>query len=265
MHPLRLLLASLSLLSLPHCTTPSPKQQAFPALNSQIEKQVKTGRNVVYPALLHSVKPGFPSLPAAGSVWAVMRVGQAGRVQEVKTVGEAPELYQDAIREALLQWRFRPGTVDGQATEFPMQVKVTFEGPSSQKQPPSGTKPKDGIQIKNEQWIVRSVFPQLHQQLSTLIRQGRKMTGPKVIKTWKPRHPDPRAEGSVFVTFVINENAQAEQIHIIGDAPPLFQQVIADALKKWEFQAGTVDGKPHPYPVAGKWTFNSETVFMIKP
>lgn len=254
-------------LGIASCSAPTPKRQAFPLLDRTVQAHIKAGDQVVYPQLVYSPKPEYPALPASGSVWAVMRVSGLGKVTEVKIVGQAPELYQDSIRAALLKWRFNPGSIDGQPAEFPMQVKVTFQGHTDSKEQEGkhGASPKDGILFKNEQWIVQSVFPELHERLSILNGQGKKMVGPKVIKTWKPQHPNPLAEGSVYVAFVVNAEAKAEQIHIVGDTPKLFQEVIAEALDKWEFQAGTVDGKPYPYPVAGKWSFATYTVFMLKP
>ena len=246
------------------CAAPTAKQQAFPALNTHIERQVKSGRTVAYPALLHSVKPTYPSLPAAGSVWAVMKVTPEGNVDEVKTVGPAPELYQEAIQKALLQWRFRPGTVDSQPTTFPMQVKVTFEGRSDKKVEPEGDNAEKGIQMHTSSWITRSVFPDLERELELLHHQGKDIQRPEVVKTWTPPHPNPNAAGSVWVAFVINAQAKPERIHIIGDAPQEFQDTIADAIKKWKFKSAKVDGRPYPFPAAGQWTFKTRQFIMVK-
>ncbi|HEY1081592.1 MAG TPA: energy transducer TonB [Prosthecobacter sp.] len=256
----------LCLASLASCATNSPKRQAFPALDQEIHRHAKAGKAVVYPKLTHSVKPEYPALPAAGSAWAVMKVNTQGKVDEVKVIGEAPELYQQAIHKALRQWQFRPGTVDGQPAAFPMQVKVTFKSLASMNHKPTvGERIPDGIQMENERWIIRSVFPDLYHELMRQKKAGAVVKAAEVVKLEKADYPDPRAEGAVWVAFVVNEKAQAEQIHIIGDTPKLFQDALTRALKKSQFQTATVDGKPHAYPAAVKWTFSSQTVFMLRP
>ncbi len=260
------LAATACTLFLASCATSSPKAKAYPALNAQIQKQARSGSPVVYPALVSSVKPDYPALPAAGSAWAVMKVSPLGKVEEVKVIGEAPELYQQAIQKAFMQWRFRPGTVGGQPATFPMQVKVTFKSQASMnRKHVTGERIPDGIQMENERWIVRSVFPDLYHELMRQNKAGQKVEPAKVTRLQRSTYPDPRAEGAVWVAFVINEQARPEQVHIIGDAPALFQKAIQDALKKSDFAAATVDGKPHAYPAAIKWTFDSQTIFMIRP
>ena len=250
-------LALVCVLGLASCAAPTPKRQAFPALDKQIEAQVKAGREVVYPALIKSVKPEFPALPAESSVWAVLHVSETGKVREVKTVGDTPLLYQSAIQKALLQWQFHPGSVDGQPSHFPMQVKVTFSM-GKDRQSIEAAKAKEGLAINLNDWVIQSAFPELTRKLQQLREQGKKVVPPKVVKkATDVRHPDPRKTGTIPTAFIVDEKGRPTNIHILGEVPKAFQETVANAILTMELQPATVDGSPHPYPAALRFTFRT--------
>lgn len=261
MNPYSSSLFFLCILGLVGCATPTPKYQAFPQLDKAVQARVKAGDKVVYPELVHSVKPTYPDLPANGSVWAVMRVSETGNVREVKTIGESPQLYQSAIQTALLQWRFRPGTIQGKTSEFPMQVKITFASGESPERI-EAAKAKSGLIYNPNEWMVKKIFPELQANLNRQLQQGKKIVPPKAVK--QPvlsHHPDSNKigwvrTGTIRTVFIVNEQGRPEYIHILGeDVPKDFQDVVVKAIREAVFTPATVAGKAHPYPVAGNFHF----------
>ena len=231
-----------------------PTAQAFPELDAEIHQQKKAGHSLVYPVVKKSVKPVYPSMMAAGSVWSVMKVGPEGKVEEVRIVGTAPAPYQESIQKALKQWQFKPGTVNDRPATFPMQMKIAFA-------PHAGYAAKaseadDGITIVPQAAITKALFPVEYRRLESHYREGRKVTGPKTLKRMLPKYPEGRpAEGFVWVAFVIDELGQPRDVQIVGETPKEYQESILQAVNTWQFEAATVDGRKEAIPVAVKMVF----------
>ena len=92
-------------------------------------------RTVVRPAevmeamLVHRVLPEYPApakwIHLAGTVVLRARIGTDGEVHELETIsGNA--LLARAARDAVLQWRYRPTMLNGQAVEVETQITVNF-------------------------------------------------------------------------------------------------------------------------------------------
>jgi hypothetical protein len=185
-----------------------------------------------------------------------MEVDSQGKVAEVKTVGECPELYQEAIRAALLQWRFRPGTIDEKPVAFPMPVKITFtNGKNRAPSAPQQQAAKDGISFIPNAVIVRSIFPDLHAELEAQSRQGKKFKMARPLNLTKPKYPDRRKAGHIWSAFIVNEKGRTQNLHLLGDVPKEFQDSLASAVASWEFEPAKVDGKPVASPIAVKFSF----------
>jgi periplasmic protein TonB len=79
--------------------------------------------------LIHRVEPEYPQpakwIHLAGTVVLRARIGTDGEVHELETVSGNPLLAQ-AARTAVLQWRYRPTMLHGQAVEVETQITVNF-------------------------------------------------------------------------------------------------------------------------------------------
>jgi TonB family protein len=79
--------------------------------------------------LVHRVQPEYPQaakwIHLAGTVVLRARIGTDGEVHELETVSGNPLLTQ-ATRVAVLQWRYRPTMLHGQAVEVETQITVNF-------------------------------------------------------------------------------------------------------------------------------------------
>jgi flavin-binding protein dodecin len=241
----------------------SPVQQAFPKLSAELQRHAQAQSQVVFPVLIHSVKPIYPPLRGEGTVTGVIRVGPDGRVHEVKVVGEAPEPFQQAIHSALMQWRFKPGTINGRTATFPMSMKITFRGINSKSK--AQVHAQDGIKLSSNYLVTQTLFPELHAELAAAHRQGLKLLPPKPLKITRPSFPNLPAQGSIWVAFVITDRGWVEKIRIIGETPKSYQKAIADAAQEWQFQPATIGGRRHAYPAAGQMHFRTQTTFMLKP
>ncbi len=92
-------------------------------------------RTIVRPAevmeamLVHRVQPEYPApakaIHLAGTVVLRARIGTDGEVHELVTISGNLMLAQ-AARAAVLQWRYRPTTLNGQAVEVETQITVNF-------------------------------------------------------------------------------------------------------------------------------------------
>ncbi len=250
------LAAALVVTGLTSCSTSSPSRRAFPELDAELQRHKKAGSQIVYPVVKHQVKPEFPTVEASGSAWGVIKVGPTGKVLEVKVVGEAPEMYHESIRKALSQWRFQPGTIQGQPATFAMHMKITFVGSRDQ---PSTTKNEGRITLDPKSAITRSLFPELSQKLDDHRRAGHKFTQDKPWEMPIPPYPqamrDMEAEGTVWVAFIINESGRAQNIHVLGKCPQPLQEAIGKTLAAEHWEPMLVDGRPHAFPVAGQMTF----------
>lgn len=97
-----------------------PRPQNRPVIRS---------REVMEAMLIHRVQPEYPQaakwIHLAGTVVLRARIGTDGEVHELETVSGNPLLAQ-AARAAVLQWRYRPTMLNGQAVEVETQITVNF-------------------------------------------------------------------------------------------------------------------------------------------
>ncbi len=106
---------------------PSPPQPAPVA--PQPPPTVRVGGQIVWPRLISSVPPEYPSLARArrltGDVLLDVLIDDAGKVSDMKVLS-GPVLLRDAAMDALRQWRYEPARLNGQPTPIHMQVTIKF-------------------------------------------------------------------------------------------------------------------------------------------
>lgn len=78
-----------------------------------------------------SVAPQYPAAErkeaAEGKVMLTVLVGTDGKVSEVEIVSSTPKpSFGTAARTAVLQWTYKPLTLNGKATKFIVQQPITF-------------------------------------------------------------------------------------------------------------------------------------------
>jgi periplasmic protein TonB len=92
-------------------------------------KTMRRGQEVMEAMLVHRVEPDYPRIAQrirlSGTVVLRAKIGTDGEVHELETLSGHPIL-ADAARKAVLQWRYRPTMLNGQAVEVETQITVTF-------------------------------------------------------------------------------------------------------------------------------------------
>ena len=92
-------------------------------------KPVVRNADVMEAMLVHRIEPEYPTLAMtihlSGTVVLRARIGTDGKVHELETLSGNALLAQSA-RAAVLQWRYRPTMLNGQAVEVETQITVNF-------------------------------------------------------------------------------------------------------------------------------------------
>jgi periplasmic protein TonB len=90
---------------------------------------VRVGGRVAEANLLRKVQPPYPSLAKSarvqGTVEFTATISKDGRIENLQLVRGHP-LLVNAAREAVLQWRYRPTLLNGQAVEVVTNIVVNF-------------------------------------------------------------------------------------------------------------------------------------------
>ncbi|MGH9456916.1 MAG: TonB family protein [Thermoanaerobaculia bacterium] len=91
----------------------------------------RIGEGVTAPALVTRVEPRYPELARKigkeGTVVLECTIDSRGWVRDARVVRSAHPLLDDAAREAVLQWRFRPGTLGGKPVDVLFHLTVNFD------------------------------------------------------------------------------------------------------------------------------------------
>jgi protein TonB len=104
----------------PPVATPEPAAPPAP----------KIGGSVQEPKLISSPQPALPELAKtrnmSGSVKLDATIDQRGTVTNVAVVSGNPIL-ASAAKDAVMRWRYRPATLNGQPVEVHATIQVVFE------------------------------------------------------------------------------------------------------------------------------------------
>jgi protein TonB len=185
------------------------------------------------PVLIKEVKPEYTKSAMdrriQGSVELAVVVQADGTVGDNVRVTKSldPELDQQAIRAAK-QWRFRPGTKDGEPVPVEVNLELTF--------------------------TLRGGAP--------VYMAGNGVTAPKPIKQVQPEYTDAarqaRVQGTVQLTGIVEPDGTIGSIRVTKALDPELDQQAIKALSKWLFDPGQKDG------VKVRVQVNVEMTFTLK-
>jgi protein TonB len=106
----------------------------LPAEAPSTPQVVRIGGMILAPKLVRRVQPVYPELGiasrAAATIVLEAQVDTRGNVKTVRVVRGHP-LFDEAALEAVRQWRYQPLLLNGQPTEFILNVTVVFNFRSS--------------------------------------------------------------------------------------------------------------------------------------
>jgi protein TonB len=90
---------------------------------------LKVGGNVQEARVISRVPPAYPQLArqarVAGTVKVEATIGRDGRVRTARAVS-GPPLLRRAAEDAVRQWKYQAGMLNGEPTEVTTQVDVSF-------------------------------------------------------------------------------------------------------------------------------------------
>jgi TonB family protein len=156
----------------------------------------------------------------------------ASDVRIVKSLD--PDLDQQAIK-AVRQWRFKPGTKDGQPVPVEVNIEMTFtlrDGPKK----------------------AEPVRPQVYKPGEEGVKT------PVLVRDVKPQYTaDAKArgvQGTVEVSAIVKADGTVdEDVRVIRSLDTDLDQQAIIATRQWTFKPGTKDGKPVDVQVNIELTF----------
>ncbi len=196
------------------------------------EGSVRATGKIKAPRLIKRVEPVYPEDAFKAGVGGVVIVEVTtdtfGRVKATKILRSIPLLDQSAM-DAVRQWIFEPGLIDGKRREMIFTVTLTFD--AKRGQPGAKAEATKGEELPRVQPI----------RITTDIQQ------PKMIKRVEPDYPQiarqARVEGTVILEATTDIYGRVKGVKILRSIP-LLDQAAMDAVRQWVYEPFLVNGKP---------------------
>ena len=156
-------------------------------------------------------------------------VNKEGSTEDIKIIQATPSGFgiEEAVIEAIKQWKYSPKLVDGKPTET-KNVTATISR--------SGT--RTVVQTINEK-------PRISEN-ATIQRNQRLHQTVSIPAQYPVAALQNNIGGEVKVQFTVNAEGNTEGIEIIAAAPPGygFAESVHKAVAQWQFASQVIDGKP---------------------
>ena len=98
---------------------------------SGVADTLHLGGDVRPPLLIERVEPQYPEIERKihkeGIVILEAIITSDGAVDEVKVLKSADAILDEAAKRAVMQWRYRPATLNGRAVRVYLTVTVSFQ------------------------------------------------------------------------------------------------------------------------------------------
>lgn len=202
--------------------------------SSAAQEQART----TSPTLIKEVHPDYTDAAKARKVQGAVEMAVLVQADGVPgpdvrvTKSLDPDLDQQAIK-AVRQWRFKPGTKDGQPVPVEVTIEMTFtlrDGPKAAVKPPVYKVGQDGV------------------------------TAPVLVKNVQPKYSnDAKArgvQGTVEVAAIVKADGTVDNdVRVIRSLDHDLDQQAIIATRQWTFKPGTKDGKPVDVQVNIELTF----------
>lgn len=173
------------------------------------------------PELLQSVKSVYP--PGV-TMRLELKVNVDGSASVVKVL-KGPEEFHQAAIDAISQYRFKPGTLNGKVVPVRMPQSIIFRLPKQQTPPPASG---DADSSKVLEFFMVEVKP-------------------KVMHSVKPMYPEEALrdslEGKVFLRFIVNLDGSVSDVRVLRGLEE-FHQAAIDAVSQFRFKPAEHNGKP---------------------
>jgi TonB family protein len=211
------------------------------------QQPVRVGGNIAPPERIKYVQPAYPQAAkdahVSGIVIAEIVVDETGKVTDA-TLLRSIHLLDEAVLDAVKQWRYRPTMLNGQAVPVIMTVTVNFAladgtvgvgAPArSQGLSVSFSAPVDEPTL----WNGREVM-----------KVGGAVKAPERVRYVAPVYPQEaqaaRVMGIVIIQAVIDETGRVVATKVLRSIA-LLDDAAMDAVRQWEYTPTFLDGVAIP-------------------
>ena len=225
---------------------PAVSELVVPVL-CQPTMKASAGKDIL-PKVIFQEPPVYPRDMARfgirGEVTIDFTVDEQGRVQNPVIFQSDNPAFDEPALKALRQWKFQPGTRDGQPVKVRQRVPMVFrlEGGIN------GGEPAFQITEKGDQ---TKLPPEL-----------RFDTPPKIRGVLVPVYPyELRRDGErgkARVAIVIDRRGRVGAVKILEASRPEFGRAIVAAVEGFKFDPAIKDGQPVPHLINFKQTFSDD-------
>ena len=180
----------------------------------------------VPPKLIRQVRPdASPEDVGLVKLEATIRID--GSVQVDGVIEGAPSLHEKAAA-AVQQWKYEPGVISGQPSDWPLEVCVAFE--------PAQCPPLEGELLQDEP--PSDPTPDAPPRVSYIVP-------PRLIELIEPQSV-PGESGVVALQATIGIDGSVSVGEVLSGPEGLRENAVA-AAEQWRYEAGTVGGEPRPW------------------
>jgi len=180
------------------------------------------GGDVKAPVAIVHVNPMYPEEARAQHVSGIVImetvIDHTGAVRDVKVVKGLPHGLSEAAVNAVKQWVFKPGTINGEAVDVVFNLTINFKLDNKDADP------------------------------NAPLRVGGDVKAPVAIEKVEPVYTDEarkaRISGIVIVEAIVGRDGLVKEAHVLKPLPFGLDQAAVDAVKQWIFKPGTLEGKP---------------------
>ena len=181
------------------------------------------------PRLIRAFPPKYPQIAKAekieGRIVVELIVTKEGTPKNAWVIdAEPPDIFEEAALEAVRQYRFAPGTKNGEAVEVRVKLPIQFElGEDFQLDPEAED-------------IVGTVH-----ELSEVDQP------PRVLRAFPPKYPDiakqDKIEGLVVLRFVVATDGKAKEPEVVAAVPvDVFESAALEMIPLYKFEPATMNG-----------------------
>ena len=179
--------------------------RAFPPKYPQTAKEEKISGRVVVELIV--TKDGVPK-----DAWVID--------------AEPPDIFEDAALEAVRQYRFAPGTRNGEAVDVRVKLPIQFELGEDYR-----------------------LDPEAKNLVDTAYNMSEVDQPPRMLEAFPPKYPyvakQEKIEGLVVLRFVVATDGKAKEPEVVVAAPAdVFESAALEAIPLYKFQPAIMNGTP---------------------
>lgn len=255
------------------------------ASSASAQQRVRVGSDVKEPKKIKDVRPVYPEDAKAAGVQGIViieaLIGTDGAVKEAKVLRSVAMLDAAAL-EAVIQWRYTPTLLNGEAVELVMTVTVTFtlsEPTAAAAAPtaPGSIRPVFGGSDPTYVAPILQVPPP-----AGAVRIGGDIPAPKRLTYVAAKFPEGQrfaARDGVMVVLeiVVGTDGRVTDVRVLRPSPPIaaaidargnvtdarpaaqspFVEAAVAAVRQWEYQPTLLNGVPVPIVMTVTVTFTA--------